>query len=1144
MQIMSEAYTKGIAILCGFLDKTNPDDATARKQLINFDNSAKNFANAMGDDAENNNSDATPYYFTENNYHNLEIIFELSQNNSLLQETRRQIILDLAEKLNPAPTGTIPDIKSTVDRLSAATSGLSPNFVEKTAKAIHASIKEYMDSRPELTDSTNKSQYQSNFYDHVCAHFGLQKSTPNDDVKLSDDQLSDFFEHIKSSLSPERVVSEMAETYHGIVINSFKHSFPKLSALDEFDAATYQEFNSNHERFHKESYKTSFGEIVNERLIYEIPDKPARYKLTDDKTSLKAKIFHLLHKENPNALEKLKPKDFGIDLIESNGGKIKIKQIGNDFTYAILTNDHGTETYCSLDKLLWGKNQQSMDLLKQIMEKSIENSDAKKISNDYLIKISISIAQEMANAETVTEAKISFENSFFLQHFSPEKLVTTEALEYTLRNKKPEISRLLMTRMDSIPFDDNQCISASSALITALSEKQFDIAKFLIDKMSPDQLSIRDKHGRTALFMADYSHIETDIRKTILNKIWQGTTYLETIEKSRKSDFLAHHNEDNEENQKIREILIKNYYLPDINIRSNSDGMGKTWLEYSIRTNAFESLCKLFIENMIPAQLENTDADKNTTLMRALSFNPGANPDILNLLIEKMSPEMLGIINSQGLSALRIGLQNKNTPEDTLILLFKKMRREDFSAQFKNPSISTYITKNRIKLFGIIVDRMGKNQFTNDNNTSRPLLETLTATANTMNDWPEVSSEEVDSVNAALTEKIITAAIDKDVSVKNIDTYLNLLKSLNSQRFRPIEDLINEISQDQLGIVDNRGKTLLTLMLEQNEIGNASAHLISLYERHRDAHPNNDDSDLSIITNGNQALLDKVNSSIQGNHKDARLDYSAWSTLTVALQMKKFHIIKLLINKMSSEQISIKSPYLLTGTALDITQKQIKKLRPDYSSSALDFKSMFGPGQHGMPVPQAQLTLPPVQRGPQYIPQPQAGLTQPRTIYYPLPQMAATVLPLRQGPQYSPAMQWLISPPVEHRLQDFSQPQPQPRLTQAGTTFPPLPRIPENGPQLLPIPPSFSSFRLGLNLPPAPQVPKYNPPPLQQGPQPRRLPPEDLETLLGFRNIPTPSNLNIELSGTPDLAQIGEIYSQLLDIETLILSKFPVNYAP
>lgn len=1084
-QIMSQAYKKGIATLRSFLDNNNPDDKKARKQLQDFAKTAKDSFESMTDDSGVSNS--RPYYFTEKTYQNLERIFELSQNRALMLETRRQIIIDLAEKLDPVSSNVIPDIGPTVDRLSALTSGLSLLFVEKTAAAIHTSAKKYMDSWPGLKNSVNKDHYQAILFNHVCTHFGLQKSEFSNDSNLPQFHFSEFAEYIKSSVSPEKIISETANLYHGTVINAFKNLFPILSARESFDNSTYEKFATHYGMSSREMDRLSFGEIVNERLIHETPEKSQNYQFTHDTTSLKARISHILHKDNPIALKNLEPKNLILELLGENGEKINIKQIGSDFTYACRTRENEAETYCSLDQLLGNKDQQSMDLLKQIMQRSNENSEARKISGDYLVKISIPIAKEMMQAATTAEARNFFEGNFYRKHLSAEKLATTEALEYALLNKKPEIARLLMTMMDSAPFDDRESIPGRSALIFALGKGELEIAEFLIGKMSADQISLRHENGCTALFLAQNGDKKKHLEKIILEKIWSGTPFLETVERVPRAALLSYYTENNEEHKKIREILIKNYYLPHINERSNRDGLGSTWLEYSMRAGFFESECMLFIGNMAQTQLEKTDDSKNTLLMRALHFNQKTNPDILNLTIDRMPPTLLGLVNRQGQSAIEIGLENKNTAESTLIMLYKKMHPEDI------PDIMYFIrniNKKHTKLLDLVIARMDQKLFISENNAKGSVLHGFMQAITKISFFQETTKKEdnieEEEFQEALMEKLITAAMDRGASIKNVDGHVKLLSSVKSQSFRLTENLLNELNQDQLGILDRYGNTVLAIMLQKNEISEASNRLMKLYQRHSDTYPENGDSELSAIINGDQDLLNKVNKSVKNTHRDFRLDHSSWSRLTMAVQAKNLQLIKQLISKMSLAQISTKDMHGLT--ALKTIRRQKEKIEsalertfyrsfkdfapPDIATVTPLPNSRSDPYKHVLikiPQMQTEFTSPPAQIGPQYNP--------------------FTSFPVAYGPQYIPQ----VTLPA-----------------QAGPHY-----------IIRPMPLSF-----------------------QEKPTQTPQNPRDLAYLLGLKYKTEVLHLNVEMAGPVDREEIVKILNQLNDIEKMILSKSPENNVP
>ncbi len=294
--------------------------------------------------------------------------------------------------------------------------------------------------------------------------------------------------------------------------------------------------------------------------------------------------------------------------------------------------------------------------------------------------------------------------------------------------KDDAIAIIVKSNPEDLIFSED--FSIKSTLIISIDEGYLDIAQLLIDKMRPEDLSIRDRSDRTALILA-------------ISKGYIGITKL-LIDKMRPEDLRLR-------DKKKHSALMKAIYKKHLEI------------------------AKLLIEKMRPDDLSLQDKKGETALLLAINKNKS---EIIKPLIEKMKQDDLALQDKDGENALLVAI-NKNKLEIAQLLI-AKMRPEDLASQNEkgDNALLLMLNKNQLEIAKLLIEKMSPEDLALDKYGMTALMYAV------KNDMLEIVTLLIDKMRPeglALQGSNNDTALTLAVSKRQIDVIKQLIEKMNSE---------------------------------------------------------------------------------------------------------------------------------------------------------------------------------------------------------------------------------------------------------------------------------------------------------------------------------------------------------------------------
>ena len=488
---------------------------------------------------------------------------------------------------------------------------------------------------------------------------------------------------------------------------------------------------------------------------------------------------------------------------------------------------------------------------------------------------------------------------YLLEKVSPEAVNAKDrdgdtALHIAAQYGRADIIEKLLEKMSPEAVNARGYIGRTALCTAATQNIRADIVEKLLEKMSPEAIKAKDRHGETAL---DYAR-KPENKKVI--------TLIE--DKAIPSEALIKACEENDL-QRVKKV-IKNGADPNA-----KDSYGNTALHKAAQNGRTDIVEKL-LEKMSPEAVNAKDSYGNTALHLAAQ---NGRADIVEKLLEKLTPEAINAKDRDGDTALHKAAQNGRA--DIVEKLLEKMSPEAINAT--NGARDTALH---------IASQYGRTDIV------EKLLEKLTPEAINATDVSGNTALHLAAQNgrADIVEKLLEKLTPEAINATNGARDTALHKAAQYGRTDIVEKLLEKLTPEAINATDVSGNTALHLAAQNGRADIVEKLLEKLTPEAINATNGARDTALHKAAQyGRTDIVEKLLEKLTPEAINAT-DVSGNTALHLAAQNGRADIVEKLLEKLTHEAINAKDMGGNTALHLaaqngraDIVEKLLEKLTPE-----------------------------------------------------------------------------------------------------------------------------------------------------------------------------------------------------------------------
>lgn len=713
-------------------------------------------------------------------FDDLSLVCSLTLDADLPEDVRIETIKELTAHLDVCAPGMAQHIEEAARKLQVLKNGLPQNFINQLINVITAEIADYISKNNICPYIGDEIHYIAAFFNHIAPSFGLPPRVDPFAPRMTENNLDQFTVYIHDKIIIDRVIEVMAEDCRNQIVEAYAKDHPNLQSAP-MDIEEYGEVNIKFNNVVQPKIALAFGPILSSdifNLYYENrEDEDEKYKLAIDNTLLINSIAANLRAVGTITFDS----DY---LAGEKGPGAKLKISGEKTVYVSTTDNSKQHHHQILEEFVWHDDLQAKMLLNQLDAKAAERPEVKNIQEDILQRISLSAAKRMLQAADLKEVKNILDESVALlwSDTAQEQLLAT-SLEQALRGGKPEIAEIVLSLMSEQRLGD-QDGNGNTALHLAVMNEYFTVAHALVERMSIEQLSRKNKLGMDCASMAREKGLD-ELSGTITSEIERKKDI--AIKQRQLWEELRQslNSEDPQEAEKfIKQILPSTLGMAD----TNGD-IALMLAMYSDR----KDICASVIPLMSQLHFGIQNKEGHTALMTAIEQ---LYPEFTESISSKMTPQQLGLQNSNGDTALMLALKMDDSQSIEILLARTSQDQLGIRNIDGDTPLMLALKHNNFEIATLLADRMSQQQLDIRNNANHTALSMAFSTN-----------------QASLIDAIASKMDDKSLLVRHQRLVKKLQEKLDNFYFTGLET-IRQMLVQHLDVKNSKGDTPLMMALK------------------------------------------------------------------------------------------------------------------------------------------------------------------------------------------------------------------------------------------------------------------------------------------------------------------------------------------